>query len=193
MDNSRANAIKRARALLEKNPVILDTETTGLDSEAQICEIALMSADGTVILDQRVRPTVPIQEEAAAVHGITDADVADMPGFEEAVRAVEKSVLANPSITIAGYNAPFDLRLIDQSYGERDDKPVYTERPNTECIMDIYSAFHGEYNQWHRSFTWQPLDKAAAQCRLSFEGEAHSALADAKMTLALLKYMASRV
>lgn len=192
MKNSRAIAIKQARELLAKKPVILDTETTGLDSDAEICEIALLSSDGTVLLDSRVRPGIPISRSASDVHGITDEDIASEPAFAEAVASAE-SVLEDPSVTIATYNAAFDLRLIDQSFGPRRDKPTYAKRPNTECVMEMYSLFHGSYNGQYNSFTWQSLGQAASQCNLEFTGRTHSALADARMTLALLRYMASRV
>ena len=75
MSRVRAQAIEEARRLLKSDPVILDTETTGLGQNAQICEIAMLLADGALVLNTRVRPTIPISAEATGVHGITDADV----------------------------------------------------------------------------------------------------------------------
>lgn len=190
MNKARADAIEDARALLAASPVIVDSETTGLGGDAQICELAVITADGAVALDQRIKPTVPIPEEVAAVHGITDADVADMPGFREAVAGEAELLLENPQLTLAIYNAPYDLRLIDQSYGPGERKPKYSRRPNVICVMDIYSRFHGEFNERYGSYTWQSLAKAAEQCGLSFSGPSHSALADARMTLDILRTIA---
>lgn len=190
MNKARAAAIEDARALLVASPVIVDSETTGLGDDAQICELAVITADGAVVLDQRIRPTVPISEEAAAVHGITDADVADMPDFREAVAGEAERLLENPQRTLAIYNAPYDLRLIDQSYGPGKRKPTYSRRPNVTCVMDIYSRFFGEFNERYGSYTWQSLAKAAEQCGLSFSGPSHSALADALMTLDILRFVA---
>ena len=190
MNKARTAAIEDARALLAASPVIVDSETTGLGDDAQICELAVITSDGAVVLDRRIKPTVPISEEAAAVHGITDADVADMPSFREAVAGEAERLLENPKRTLAIYNAPYDLRLIDQSYGPGKRKPTYSRRPNVSCVMDIYSRFHGSYNEQYQSYTWQSLAKAAEQCGLSFSGPSHSALADARMTLDILKKMA---
>ncbi|MFJ2900325.1 exonuclease domain-containing protein [Streptomyces sp. NPDC087218] len=62
---------------------ILDTETTGLDYDSRIVEIAVTTAAGTVLLDTLVNPGAPIPAEAAAIHGITDVMVADAPSTDQ--------------------------------------------------------------------------------------------------------------
>jgi len=63
--------------------VWLDIEGTGVDPyRDRIVEICILSDDGRE-LETRVNPGVPIPQEATAVHGITDADVADAPRFAE--------------------------------------------------------------------------------------------------------------
>jgi len=74
---------QQARRWLAARPVFLDTETTGLDAVAEICEIALISHAGTILLDTLVRPRRPIPPEATAVHGIADADVAGAPSLPD--------------------------------------------------------------------------------------------------------------
>jgi DNA polymerase-3 subunit epsilon len=59
------------------NALILDTETTGLDGDAEVVELAVIDCAGSVPLDILVRPIGPIPVEAAAIHGITDAMLAD--------------------------------------------------------------------------------------------------------------------
>ena len=53
---ARQQAILRAQQLLAQQPIYLDTETTGVRSNAEIVEICLVDHDGTVILDSLVRP-----------------------------------------------------------------------------------------------------------------------------------------
>ena len=186
----RERAIVSARELLTLRPIILDTETTGLGSDAEICEIAVVSADGNVLMDQRIRPRRPIPTDATAVHGITNADVAMMPGFRQAMTGRVERLMEDPDNPIAIFNLEYDLRLIDQSYGPGMPKPKYHRRPNTHCIMKIYAEFYGAWSEYHQSYTWQSLADAASQCGLTFEGEAHSALADARMALAVLRHIA---
>ena len=58
-------------------PLFLDTETTGLDADAESIEIAIIDAAGFVQLENFVKPCVPIPAAATSVNGINDQDVAD--------------------------------------------------------------------------------------------------------------------
>ena len=187
----RERAIADARELLAMDPIILDTETTGLGDDAEICEIAMVSTDGSILMNQRVRPMRPIPADATAIHGITNADVDTMPTFEDVVNGQIRRLMENPDVHIAIFNSEYDLRLIDQSYGPDAPMAIYHRRPNTHCIMNMYAEFYGAWSEYHRSYTSQSLDAAASQCGLEFEGSAHSALADARMALAVLQHMAA--
>src|SRR5205814_1881064 len=59
--------------------VFLDSETTGLDHQAEIIEIAIVDARGAVLLDTFVRPDSRIPPEVTRIHGIVDAMVAGAP------------------------------------------------------------------------------------------------------------------
>ena len=64
---------------------VIDLETTGTDTrEDRIVEVAVLTVypGGTAVsFVRRVNPGRPIPAGASAVHGITDADVADSPAF----------------------------------------------------------------------------------------------------------------
>ena len=109
----RRRAIIKARELLALKPIILDTETTGLGSDAEICEIAVVSSDGTILMNRRVRPRRPIPADATAIHGITNADVAMMPGFNQVLNGRVGQLMENRDVHIAIFNSEYDLRLID--------------------------------------------------------------------------------
>ena len=51
IEADRRGAIFGARRLLEADPLILDTETTGLDENAEICELAIITHEGKVVVD----------------------------------------------------------------------------------------------------------------------------------------------
>jgi DNA polymerase-3 subunit epsilon len=103
---------------LERPIVILDVETTSAEpANARIVEIALerwSPGGGMVSYTSLVNPGIPIPAEATAVHGITDAMVADSPTWQKIgpgiLRAFkgEDGVLAD----IAGYNVRFDCAVI---------------------------------------------------------------------------------
>ncbi len=71
---------------LRRPLAFVDLETTGTSPASdRIVEIAILKVqpDGTEdFRRKRVNPGVPIPAEATAIHGITDADVADEPPFQ---------------------------------------------------------------------------------------------------------------
>ncbi len=69
-----------------KRPLcVLDLETTGThpmrDRVIEIAVLRLVPRKAPVSFVRRVNPGVPIPPAATAIHGITDADVADRPPF----------------------------------------------------------------------------------------------------------------
>lgn len=69
-----AKAGKMAADWLADQCLVLDTETTGLGEYAQIIEIAICDIWGTVLVNQRVRPSVPI-DPAATVDALVTLDL----------------------------------------------------------------------------------------------------------------------
>lgn len=92
----------------------IDVESTSADPEtARVVELSLLTVDEgrpREAWTRRVNPGVPIPAEATAIHGISDADVADAPSF--AAIAPELARLAHGR-TLLGYNAArFDVPLL---------------------------------------------------------------------------------
>ena len=185
--HDRKKAHLQAKMLVRKPLVIFDTETTGLDNTAEILEIACMDGIGNVLLDSLIKPSCPIPPGATAIHGITDADVRDVPGIGGLLGDLE---VVWKGKTVAAYNLDYDLRLLRQSMAAAYVDGVLPIRPNAD-IMGLYAQYYGDWNEYHQSYTWQSLVKAVGQCGLFFEGEAHRALADVKASLAVLQYMAA--
>lgn len=178
--------------LLNRNDwLILDTETTGLDSTAEVCQIGILAPSGEVLLDQLVKPVEPIPPDATRIHGITNEDVTAAPGFGEVASQIEQILFGK---TIAIYNAPYDTRILQQS--SRIVNPDYARvgswayRFNFLDIMEPYAEYWGDWNDYHQSYTWQKLTAACSQQGVSVIDE-HSAIGDCKLTLALIQAIAS--
>lgn len=172
-------------ALNDPNVVILDTETTGLHDSARIVDIAVVTAAGEPLLNTLVNPCEPIPAEASDIHGITDDMVADAPMFTEILPDLEKA-LSGKRILI--YNKLFDLaRLgheLNVSYDENRD-PLYGANgwlgglhAKAEDAMEPYSAWYGEWSDWHGNYRWQRL------------GGGHRAHGDCLAVIDCLKAMA---
>ena len=192
-DPARREAISRqARAWLEANALILDTETTGLGDDAEVVELALVDCAGAVLLDTLVRPSGPVPAEAAAIHGITDAMLAEAPTWSE-VHDRFCDLVEGRQVVI--YNQEFDVRVIGQTarrYGLPAPQgfDLVLDPGRIHCAMQAYARFHGEWNAEKGQYRWQKLSAAAAQQGVTVTN-AHRALGDCLMTLGVVRAMAS--
>jgi DNA polymerase III epsilon subunit-like protein len=185
-EHDRKAAIAKAQIELNKQPVYLDTETTGLKDTDQIVEICLIDHDGAIVFESLVRPTVKIPFDAVQVHHITDAMVSAAPGWPEVWAQVEP-IFAQRRVAI--YNAEYDLRLMQQSH--RAHRLPWTATIDHFCIMKLYAQFHGDWNSRTRDYRWYSLDDARWQCGLDLPN-AHRAHADTLLARAVLQFMATQ-
>jgi len=105
--------------LLALDAVVLDTETTGLDArKARLVQIGgVRLTGGTLDTAQRfeslINPGRAIPKPAVAVHGITDAMVADAPEFAAIAERLEAFI--GHSIVI-GHAIAYDLAVLQREY-----------------------------------------------------------------------------
>lgn len=166
--------------------VILDTETTGLGSDAEICQVAIIDSQGKTLLDTLVKPVRAIPAEATRIHGITNDMVKAAPNFINVAQAVWDACQGK---TVIVYNAEYDFRLLEQS--EKACNPLALSDWHTierECAMIKFAEIYGDWNDYKQSYRWQKLETAARHYGLPVV-DAHSALGDCQMTLAVCKAM----
>jgi DNA polymerase-3 subunit epsilon len=181
------NPAQVAAEWLARDPIFLDTETTGLDRTAEVCDLAIVDAAGQVMLDTLIRTVRPIPPDAYAIHGISDADVANAPTFSQVADQLRGALRGR---LVVVYNAAFDKQMLIQSHTAAKTPPKYLQAADFVCAMELYAAHYGEWNSYYHSYRWQTLDKAARQCRLKWLGDAHRALADAEMCRRVVRHMA---
>lgn len=180
----RRSAIRTAASWLADNPLFLDTETTGLESGDQIVEIAVLDAQGKVLLNTLVKPTCPMSAEAAAVHGIAEAELANAPGFAD-IAPTLYALLENRTVVV--YNVAFDRQMIAQTARAHglDAPPV----GSWACAMELYAEFYGVWSSYYDSYKWQSLEDAAMQCGIKAL-VLHRAAGDAELARRVLLYVA---
>lgn len=181
----RRQAIQWARNLIAHRFFVLDTETTGLGAADEIVQIAILDGDGDAILNQLIKPTIPIPPVASAVHGIHDREVSDAPSFKDIY--IRLSALLAGQVVIA-YNMDFDWRLLEQT-AARYRLPTMRVGKR-DCAMKQYARFKGVRQRNGRNYVWHKLGAAVAQEGLQV-AQAHDALDDARMTLSLIRKMAA--
>lgn len=189
------NAGAMAREWLDRKPIFLDTETTGLRRDAEICEITLINHDGAVLLDTLVRPARRIPRDASAIHGITDEMVKDAPTFAEILSRLEE-LLTGREVII--YNREFDQKMLVQSAAALGIpfKPWWRRPDNAaqwHCAMHLYAEYRGDWDDYRGSYRWHRLGNAARQCGLQITEGLHRARADTDLTRQLVLHMASRL
>jgi len=160
----------------------LDTETTGMSPAyghalVEVGRVAVV--DGTLAdtWSSLVRPGRPIPPDASAVHGITDAMVADAPPPGEVGRALRE---ACGDATLVLHNATFDLPFLNSMLRGAGLPPLWNP------VIDTLGLARGLLGTGSNS-----LGSLAVRFELPRE-TAHRALGDALTTARLFLKLAER-
>jgi DNA polymerase III subunit epsilon len=132
--------------------------------------------DGNTLLDTFIKPTKRkrMSSDATAVHGITMAMLKDAPTFADIYPEFLKIIKGK---TVLIYNAKYDGQMIMQT-AQQDGFKI---KPfDAKCIMIAYSAFIGDWSDYHQSYTFKKLP-----------GGDHTAIGDCRATLKLIQKMAN--
>ena len=161
-----------------KNPLVFfDLETTGINvASDRIVELSYLKVHPNGKEESktiRVNPEIPIPASATAVHGITDADVANAPTFKEIAKNLVKDI---EGCDLAGYNSNrFDIPLLAEEFLRAEIDLDLRKRK----FVDVQTIFH----------KMEQRTLAAAYkfyCDKNLD-DAHTAEADTKATYEVLK------
>jgi len=125
--------------------IVLDTETTGLDATAgdRIIEIGCVELLNCVptgrVFHAYVNPERKVPEDAFAVHGISDAMLADKPLFG-AISDDLLGFLGDSPIVI--HNASFDLGFLNAEFA-RIDRPALPPQRAVDTVQIARRKFPG--------------------------------------------------
>ncbi|MGM9802315.1 MAG: exonuclease domain-containing protein [Candidatus Limisoma sp.] len=166
-----------------QNPLIFfDLETTGVNASkdriVEISYIKLMPNGTEIEKTLRINPEMHIPEEATAVHGITDADVADKPRFKDIAKELARVF---EGCDIAGFNSNrFDVPLLAEEFLRADVEVDFSRRR----FVDVQTIFHKMEQRTlsaaYKFYCGKDLD------------DAHSANADTRATYEVLKAQLDR-
>ena len=166
---------------------LLDVETTGVDaSSARVIEVGIaVGKKGVVIARYNwlVNPGCPIPEDASAIHGIKDEDVASSPRFEQIAHEIRTAL---EGCVPAAYNAQFDRAFIHNEFARANVAPLpgAVSSPGLRREVDWLDplVWARDIQSGERSRT---LGDVAARLGVKLE-QAHRASDDAEAALMVL-------
>lgn len=162
-----------AKSILDREDfVILDTETTGFESNAEAIQVGIVNHLGVPLIDQYLRPIASIHSSARDCHGIQDSALELAPTFADKRDEIQEALLGK---LVLIYNAKYDNRILTQTACAHNAMPLVYQ---SQCAMLPYSEWVGEWNK-RGGYKWQKL-----------VGGDHSAIGDCRAVLSILKKMA---
>lgn len=181
VSQTRPEIIKWAQRLMKHgNVLILDTETTGMNDDDEIIQIAIINTHGETYFHTFLRPQIVVSDEAFAVHGISSESLARVPRFVDVYGTLQEILHDREVIA---YNAEFDKRMIEQTCRKNGLLPI--DQVTWYCLMEKYACFLGRRRR-DGSYIPQTLKSACEQQGLSVKGT-HEAVKDCLATLELMR------
>ena len=185
------------RELLDRPDVfVLDTEATDNEMKsAEIVEAAVIDTRGKVRFNEVIWPTSPPSAGAVRVHGLSSARLRDL-GAEpwHNHHANFCRVLSGASHVLI-YNAEFDLAILRNTViaNGADMHPEDYTRPQFRCMMREYAVWRNEPDpRFPTEPRWHKLKDAYLREVSGRAQQEHRALADCRMTLALVRAVAAK-
>ena len=157
--------------------VCLDTETSGMSAEDNICEFAWSEVDPDCNIIRShaslIDPECPISPGASGVHGIVYSKVADAPTMQEYLAMVEHPFGVEDHIMAIAHSWPFDKRFIRKHLDHVE---------NGICTLKLARKIYTD----SPDFKMQTL---RFYLNLDVEGAAHSAAGDVAVLVSLIRRM----
>ncbi len=163
---------------LDRDIVFFDVESTGLnvvrDRILQLAMIKYRKAGGEPEeWSMLINPGVPIPAESTAVHGITNEDVANEPGFAELAPRIHSFI---GDADLAGYNSNrFDIPILMEEFERAGIRFDISERRTIDVQRIFYKMEPRTLKAAYRFYCNSDLV------------DAHDALADVRATVDVLK------
>lgn len=191
----RDRAQRHAKMLVDKRWQVsfFDTESTGLQDDDEMVSAAVITAKGLVLYNELLLPQHPEKlwrpgknmQCAAEVNGITPEQLTNCAMVEDAL--VSLAMILTGRVWVA-YNASFDVGLLERECLRYKHPLIYSL--GIHDAMKLVSEYVGEWNPTRNQFQYFSLGAAASMLDVEVE-MAHSACADAKTTLELLRAIAN--
>lgn len=176
----KAKAVERVE--IANKFLIFDTETTGLNEDAEAIELGIIDQDGNCLFSSLFKPENPVSQKITQLTGITNKMLKDAPLFKDKVQEI--LAIVKDSVLIA-FNNGFDMRVIQQTfdrYGiEVEFKSVIKEAIDAMAYAKEKLPNEASYK----------LINLCTRLGIS-ESQDHRAIGDCQLTLAMINKLKER-
>lgn len=162
--------------------IVLDSETTGLDSiNDEIVQLSIINFEGDVLFDEYIKPSYKKKwPQAQVIHGITPAMVKDKKTFRHYRKKIQRII--DEADMIIGYNPYFDLSFLA-------NKGIEIKVDDVVDVMKIFAGIYGEWSEYFEDFKFQKLTTCANYYGYTWKKDTPNSLTDCKATLYCFKKM----
>lgn len=155
--------------------IYLDTETTDINPNARLIQLAYKNPLTQEIVNEYFKPPVPISFGSMAVHHVTNEMIKDKPSFDTSEHKSKITELFTNHILVA-HNAPFDIGILKNEGVE-----------TSNFIDTLRVARHLIDAEQHK------LQYLRYFLNLNVEGMAHDALGDILVLEKLFEYLKNHI
>ena len=162
----------------ESKTLVIDTETTGLDTEKdELLQVSIIDSDGNALFNSYFKPCVKSWADAQRVNGISPEMVQNAPTISEKIAEINEIMYRADKII--GYNTYFDINFLS------NNGLILSENVEIVDVMELFAPIYGEWSDYYGSYKWQKLTTAAEYCGYDWNSRpegAHNSLADCYAT-----------
>jgi DNA polymerase-3 subunit epsilon/exodeoxyribonuclease X len=171
--------------------ILLDTETTGTESEDRIIQLGYMvlSSDGIEVYNEFFSCDVDIKIPAMETHGITPDMLENKPKCTDSKAYKKLLELNSQENYLIIHNAPFDLGMLSKEGFECKMRLIDTLR----CARHVYDEEEAHRLQFFRYKMGLYKDEHKEAERLGIEIKAHDAIGDVLVLKLFLTKLRERV
>ncbi|MEA5457306.1 3'-5' exonuclease [Sinomonas sp. JGH33] len=115
--------------------VYVDCETTGLQDDAEMIEVAVVDDDGRVLFESLLRPVLEHETIATDIHGITLDMLASAPLLAE---VADQLAAALEGSVVVAHNRDYDISQLEQAWAIHGLPAAHWA--GTDCTMEAAAA-----------------------------------------------------
>lgn len=174
------------------NRIALDFETTGKNDSLKPdvpVSVAVIDLDtDEVLMNTLVQSSIPIDEDASAVHGMYSDDLDGAPSLENVLLKLAQFI--HHADEVWAYNASFDFHIYINALWLENFTPRYLYAEKWRDAMALYTYRWNQPDKYREGNRNVKLTAALEMQGLPIL-DAHGALNDALMTASLIRHMES--